>query len=139
MADKDYGHRDLVDKLGVKPGHAVRFAEEADPLDDALRGRVLTRAGRPPAADDEAADIVLATADDATDADALLERWKPRLVPNGGIWLLSPKRGRPGYVDQRALIAAGLAAGLVDNKSCSVSETTSGLRFVVRRADRPTR
>jgi ligand-binding sensor domain-containing protein len=56
---------------------------------------------------------------------------------DGGIWLLSPKRGLPGYVNQSELIAAGLEAGLVDNKSCSVSETTSGLRFVIRRADRP--
>nr|MBA2451381.1 DUF3052 family protein [Chloroflexota bacterium] len=68
---------------------------------------------------------------------ALLETWKPRLQPNGGIWLLTPKRGQPGYVDQRELIAAGLAAGLVDNKVCSVSDTTSAMRFVIRKADRP--
>ena len=137
MADKDYSHRDVVDKLGIKPGHAIATVAGAGPLDEGLRDRVLGRTGRPPAGDDEAADVVLATADDATDAVALLERWKLRLRPNGGIWLLTPKRGRPGYVDQRELIPAGLAAGLVDNKSCSISEETSAMRFVIRRADRP--
>jgi hypothetical protein len=39
-------------------------------------------------------------------------------------------------VDLRELIGAGPAAGLVDNKSCSVSDTTSGMRFVIRLADR---
>lgn len=137
MADKDYSHRDVVDKLGIKPGHAVAFVAAAGPLDGALRVRALDRAGRPPADDGEPADVVLTTSDDATDAVALLERWKPRLRPTGGIWLLTPKRGRPGYVDQRALIAAGLAAGLVDNKVCSVSDTTSAMRFVIRKTDRP--
>ena len=81
MADKDYGHRDIVDKLGIKPGYAVAFAAVAGPLDDALRQRVLARTGRPPTGDDEPADAVLATADGATDALALLERWKPHRRP----------------------------------------------------------
>ncbi len=137
MSHKDYGHRDVLDKLGIKPGYAVAIVALAGPLDDALGERVLARTGRAPAGDDEPTDLVLATADGATDAVALLETWKPRLQPNGGIWLLTPKRGQPGYVDQRELIAAGLAAGLVDNKVCSVSDTTSAMRFVIRKADRP--
>lgn len=137
MPDKDYSHRDVVDKLGVKPGYAVAFVAAAGPLDGALRERILRRVGRPPADDGEPVDLVLATSDVATDAVALLGCWTPRLRPTGGIWLLTPKRGRPGYVDQRALIAAGLAAGLVDNKVCSVSDTTSAMRFVIRKADRP--
>jgi hypothetical protein len=31
----------------------------------------------------------------------------------------------------------GLDAGLVDNKSASITETYQGLQFVYRRADRP--
>jgi hypothetical protein len=33
----------------------------------------------------------------------------------------------------------GLAAGLVDNKVCAVTEVWSGLRFVYRLKDRPRR
>jgi hypothetical protein len=32
---------------------------------------------------------------------------------------------------------AGLALGLVDNKVCAIDDVHSGLRFVVRLADRP--
>ena len=138
MPEKDYSHRDVVDKLGIKPGQVVAFAEEAGAFDEDLRRRVLARSGRDPADRGEVVDVVLAAADASTDAVATLNRWKRRLEPSGGIWLLTPKRGRPGYVDQRELIAAGRAAGLVDNKVCSVSDTTSAMRFVIRRADRPT-
>jgi ligand-binding sensor domain-containing protein len=137
VPERDYSHRDVVDKLGVKPGHAVAFVEAAGPVDWELRERVLARAGRDAAAEGEPANVVLASIDAGTDAVALLREWRGRIAVDGGIWLLSPKRGLPGYVNQSELIAAGLEAGLVDNKSCSVSETTSGLRFVIRRADRP--
>jgi hypothetical protein len=134
--ERDYSHRDVVDKLGVKPGHVVAFDESEAPVDPDLRERVLTRAGRPAAEEAEPADVVLIGADANTDARAVLGAWKPRLVPNGGIWLLTPKRTQPGYVDQRLLIEAGLEAGLVDNKVVSVSETTSAMRWVIRRRDR---
>jgi hypothetical protein len=137
MPDRDYSHRGVVDKLGIKPGHAVALVEAAGPLDSDLRERVIARAGRAPALDGDAIDVALVTADATTDAVAVLGRWRSRLEPSGGIWLLSPKRGQPGYVDQRDLIAAGLAAELVDNKSCSVSDTTSAMRFVIRKRDRP--
>jgi hypothetical protein len=40
-------------------------------------------------------------------------------------------------LDENTVRAVGLAGGLVDNKVCAIDETWSGLRFVVRRADRP--
>jgi hypothetical protein len=132
----DYSHRDVLDKLGVKRGDVVVFVEEAGQLDADLRERVLERVGREVARYDEAANIVLASVDCTTDIVPLLREWKARIVPGGGIWLLTPKRGLPGYIDQRDLIPAGLAAGLVDNKTCSVSGTCSAMRFVIRKADR---
>ncbi len=136
MAERDYGHRDVVDKLNILPGYAIVFAFEAGEIDPALRQRILGRAGRPPAAEDEAADVVLASVDDTTDVIEVLQRWRPQLKPAGSIWLLTTKRGQPGYVDQRELIAAGLQAGVVDNKVCSVSPTVSAMRFVIRKKDR---
>jgi hypothetical protein len=124
-----------VDKLGIKPGDVVFFANAAGYLDEPLRQRILARVGRP-VADDEPADVILADVDEATDAVDLLRRCKPRLNSTGGVWLLTRKRGQPDYVDQRALIAAGQQAGLVDNKVCSVSDAVSAMRFVIRRADR---
>ncbi len=136
MAERDYSHRDVVDKLGIKPGFTVAFDQASTAVDAGLRQRALDRAGRPAAAEDEPVDVVLVGADAATDVEAVLSHWRGRIDPAGGIWLLTPKRGQPGYVDQRDLILAGPAAGVVDNKTCSVSDTTSGIRFVNRKIDR---
>ena len=62
MSDRDYSHRDVVDKLGVKSGQVVAFVDEAGPLDEDLRQRVLARTGRPAAAEREVADLVLVAA-----------------------------------------------------------------------------
>ena len=54
--DRDYSHRGVVDKLGVKLGHVAAFDEEAWPIDGELRAQILERASfvirrkdRPPA------------------------------------------------------------------------------------------
>ncbi len=132
---KDYSHRDILDKLGIKAGHALSF--ENIPPDNPLIQRALDRTGRPPATDDEQVDIVLVLIDDAIEATEVMQHWRPRLQSAGGIWLLTYKRGKPGYIDQRELIALGPEVGLVDNKNCSVSDEISGLRFVIRKKDRP--
>ncbi len=142
MVDKDYSHRATVDKLGIKPGYGIVFSDDVWPLDETFRRRVLDRAGRlavepeTPENMDDAVDVVLVTVDDTTDAVAVLQRWRSRVRSAGAVWLLSPKRGQRGYVDQRVLIDAGPDARMVDNRSCSVSDTVSGLRFVIRRTDR---
>ncbi|MGI9144985.1 MAG: DUF3052 family protein [Chloroflexota bacterium] len=136
MADKDYSHRDVLDKLGIKAGFAVAFDETAAAIPAELKARVLARVGRDAARDEEPLDVVVVAADAATDVEAMLNSWRTRIEQAAGIWLLTPKRGQPGYVDQAELIPAGLAARLVDNKTCSVSDTLSGIRFVIRKIDR---
>jgi hypothetical protein len=136
VAEKDYSHREVVDKLGIKPGYALAFAASPRPIDAALRARAVDRVGRAEAGDDEPADVVLIGADASTDVESVLRHWRGRIDQAGGIWLLTPKRGQPGYIDQTELIAAGPAAGVVDNKICSVSDTVSGMRFVIRKSDR---
>ncbi len=86
----------------------------------------------------EKADLGLELVDSSHDLLTILHRWEKRLTPAGGIWLFTPKRGQNGYIDQRELIEMGKLTSLVDNKSCSVSENLSGLRFVIRKSQRPT-
>ena len=137
MAEKDYSHRDVVDKLSIKPGQLVVFVAQGKTFDTALRERILARTGLVQLEDNnEHIDIVLVQIDVTDNAVEVLQDWKQRLKPNGAIWLLTPKRNQPGYVDQRDLITAGLSAGLVDNKVCSISDTTSAMRFVFRKTDR---
>ena len=134
--ERDYSHRSAVDKLGIKPGFAVAFDASPRPIDAELRSRALERAGRGEAESDEPIDVVLIGADASTDVEGVLRTWRSRIDPAGGIWLLTPKRGQIGYVDQRELILAGPAARVVDNKTCSVDDATSAMRFVIRKTDR---
>ena len=64
----------------------------------------------------------------------------------GGIWVITAKKGTPtapcraangaGYLKQDSLIPLGKAAGLVDNKICSLSDCESAMRFVIPKDQR---
>lgn len=123
----------LLDRLGVKPGSRVAVVG----IDDAwfvnmLRertGDVLI--GKPR----RACDIVFLRTDDMRDLDRIREA-KAWIEPNGAIWAVRPK-GPGSPLRDTDLIAAGLRAGLVDNKIASYSETHGAMRFVFRLKDRP--
>jgi hypothetical protein len=132
---KDYSHRSTVDKLGIRDGDTVAVSVEGWKIDDQLLADIEARTERFNVRDEPAA-VVLISADSATDVVSLLRDWRTRIRPEGGIWVLTPKRGFPGYVNQTDLIPAGQEAGLVDNKICSVSDDTSAIRFVIRIKDR---
>ena len=137
MADKDYSHRDVTDKLGLKPGQAVRVVGRGDKaLLDRVRqkiGRPLSRAGL--------AEVVLYWPRTSAEITPTLAELRQGIPQHGGIWVITAKRGQfsasgMDYLNQSELIPMGLAAGLVDNKTCSVSDSESGMRFVIRIRDR---
>jgi len=63
------------------------------------------------------------------------------LVPDGRLWVAWPKKASnvPTDIDFAFAQAIGLDAGLVDNKSASITDVFQGLQFVVRVKDRPKR
>ena len=138
MAEKDYSHRDITDKLGLKPGHAVRVVGKGD---KALLARVREKVGRRLVSDGTPVDMILYWPKTAEEITPTLIELRAAIVPNGGIWVLTAKKGRQSasgmeYLNQTDVIPLGLASGLVDNKTCSVSETESGMRFVIRKRDK---
>ncbi len=138
MPEKDYSHRDVTDKLGLKPGFAVRVVGKGD---KALLAYVREKIGRKMVSDGIPADVILYWPKTAEEITPTLGELRAAIVPNGGIWVLTAKKGRKSasdmeYLNQTDLIPLGLAAGLVDNKTCSVSESESGMRFVIRMKDR---
>jgi len=125
--------RPLLDKLGVKPGSKVAIVN----LDDAgflkqLRERTADIVTGKPRSK---VDIVFVGAKESADLRRLYEL-KSWIEPNGAIWVVRPKGGRSELRDTD-LIDAGLAAGLVDNKIASFSDTHGAMRFVFRLRDRP--
>ena len=87
--------------------------------------------GKPPSP----SDLVFFGAETAADLKKLkgLKSW---IEPNGAIWVIRPKGGR-SILRDTDVIAAGLAAGLVDNKIASFSDTHGAMRLVFRLRDRP--
>jgi hypothetical protein len=63
-----------------------------------------------------------------------LEQLKAALKPNGALWIIRPK-GRP-EISERATMAAGKAAGLVDVKVVGFSPTHTAEKFVIPLAER---
>jgi hypothetical protein len=63
------------------------------------------------------------------------------LVTDGGLWVAWPKRtsGVATDLSFEVVQTIGLDTGLVDNKVCAINQIWSGLRFVHRVEDRPTR
>jgi hypothetical protein len=125
--------RSLLDKLGVKAGHRVAVIGLSDPgFMRLLHERTTDIAiGKPR----EKSDLIFMAATKPEDLQRLreLKNW---IEPNGAIWVVRLKGGR-GVLRDTDLIDAGLAAGLVDNKIASFSETQGAMRFVYRLRDRP--
>ena len=125
--------RPLLDKLGVKPGAKVAI-EHLD--DEAFVSQLRKRTsdivnGKP----SEPCDLVFFGAETPEDLKRI-EDLKGWIEPNGAIWVIRPKGGRSALRDID-VIAAGLAASLVDNKIASFSETHGAMRLVFRLRDRP--
>jgi hypothetical protein len=137
--DKDYSRTPLHRKLGIKEGHRVVALSAPHDL-GALLGdlppgvRVGTRLAT-------GTDVVLLFATKRRDLEGRLARGAEKLDPAGGLWVAYPTKSSGVATDLTfaEVQEAGLAAGLVDNKSCAIDATWSGVRFVYRVRDRARR
>lgn len=135
VSDKDYSATPLWRKLGIKPGARVAIVNEPDgfALQDLPEGvRVYDRAS-------EDLDVIVFF---TRSRSHLRRRFAPLiayLAPAGGFWVAYPKKSSSIETDLRFedVQEIGLAAGLVDNKSCAIDADWSGVRFVYRLRDRP--
>jgi hypothetical protein len=132
--ERDYSHRTTVEKLGVKPSERVEIAGDVGPglrrdVKEAL-GRGLVRSGKL-----DGAIVLVESVEEAAEALVL---YRARLRDTGYLWMITRKRGHEGYLDQMTLVPHARRVGLIDNKTCSIDEERSGIRFVVPRALRRT-
>ncbi|HEY1537528.1 MAG TPA: DUF3052 family protein [Polyangiaceae bacterium] len=83
-------------------------------------------------------DVMVCFAASRAELARMLPKAHKRLHPSGGLWICWPKKasGVATDVTENDVRSLGLAAGLVDTKVCAVDQTWSGLRLVVRLADR---
>jgi hypothetical protein len=133
--EKDYTHRTVVQKLGVRPAERVEIVGDVGPglrrdIKQAI-GRGLVRTGEL-----DGAIVLVETIDEAKEA---LVRYRTRLRDTGYLWMITRKRGYERYLDQMSLVPHARRLGLIDNKTCSIDEERSGIRFVVPRGLRKSR
>jgi len=124
-----------IAKLGVKAGHRVSIVALDDPelVAELTAVGATIVAGRAAAASDVV--FLRIATERELDRIAAVSR---ALAPAGALWVIRPK-GRDG-VAERAVMAAGKAAGLVDVKVASYSATHTAEKFVIPVAKRgPTR
>mgnify|MGYP003292944291 CR=1 FL=1 len=74
-----------------------------------------------------------------TELESRFAALQQTLAPADGLWIAWPKKAAKLETDLsfEAVQEIGLAAGLVDNKSCAIDEDWQAVRFVYRREDRP--
>jgi hypothetical protein len=86
-------------------------------------------------------DVIVFFASQASELTRRLTELARTLAQAGGLWVAWPKKASTIDSDLtfETVQRVGLAAGLVDNKSCSIDDDWQALRFVYRVKDRPAR
>jgi len=124
---------DLSQRLGLKAGMVVQELGWDEDVDDALRVQI-----------EDAIDADMVDGDYGNVVDCVLLWWRDNdgdlvdalvdaltdLVAGGGIWLLTPKVGRPGSVDPADVAEAAPVAGLSTTTTAPVSHDWSATRLV---------
>ncbi|USN98324.1 MAG: DUF3052 domain-containing protein [Phycisphaeraceae bacterium] len=135
-----YSGTPMPRKLGINPGARVVLLREpaggvegltpAD-LPDGVEIRHDLRGARP-------FDVIVVFCNSVATMRMLYPKAVTRLATSGGLWVAWPKKasGVPTDLSDSAVRSWCLESGLVDNKTCAIDETWSGLRFVRRLEDR---
>jgi hypothetical protein len=130
MPERDYSHRTTVQKLGVKEGDRIEIAGDVGPgLREGVKqaiGRGLVRAGE--------LDGAIVLVENFDEAKETLVLYRARLKDSGYLWLITRKRGHERYLNQMQIVPIAKRIGMIDNKTCSIDDERSGIRFVVPRA-----
>jgi len=103
QATTDYSHRTVVQKLGVKRDERVEVVGDVGAglrrdVKEAL-GRGLVRSGE--------LDGAIVMVQSLEEAEEVFDAYRPRLRDTGYLWLITPKRGQDGYVNQMLLVPGG--------------------------------
>lgn len=130
--ERDYSHRALIDKLGVKETSRVSvvgvndkefFRQLHDRAGDVFIGEPVLES-----------DFIFYSADSTTELKRL-RTLKKFIKSNGAIWVVSLK-GKLAKIRDVDVIKAAKTAGLVDNKVVGFSETRTSLKLVIPVAKR---
>jgi len=124
-----YSGTPLPKTLGIEAGHKVcllnaprSFQRKVYAADDV---RVAHDLRMPPV------DIVVLFVDCVADLERRVTDIAARLHPAGGLWVAWARRSAHD-ISEEVVRRIALAAGMIDNKACSIGEGYAGVRLVLR-------
>jgi hypothetical protein len=130
--ERDYSHRSLFEKIGVKAqARAALVGRHDEAFVAGLNAVLETPASKAMRAQ---YDMIFLRVDGQSDLARIAGAVK-HLYPAGALWVFHPK-GRGADPSDAGVRAAGLAAGLVDNKICAYTGSHTATRFVIPLARR---
>jgi len=136
---KDYSGTPLPKKLGIKAGSRVFLVNEPDGFERGLTplphgATLLPKLTKP-------LDVGVLFATEQAELIGWFDRMIAALDTSGRLWVAWPKKASKVATDIDFGFAQGIGldAGLVDNKSASITDVFQGLQFVYRVKDRAKR
>ena len=137
MSAAGYSGTPLPKKLGIKPGHRVLLLSAPEHFEDTTLGELAegVKVGRRLTGK---ADVIVSFHDRRAPLARRMPQLRALMEPAAGLWIAWPKRASKAPTDLTEDVVRELALAnvLVDNKVCAIDETWSGLRLVIRLADR---
>jgi hypothetical protein len=129
--------RGIAERMGIVPGMVVQELGWNSEVDSEFRAAVEEVLGDD-LVDEDTDEIVDAVIlwyreDDGDLVDALVDAVTP-LTDNGFIWLLTPKRGRDGYLEPSDIAEAAPTAGLSQTSMATVGADWAGTRLAPRKS-----
>jgi hypothetical protein len=128
----------LAKKLVIREDSEVLLVQAPEGfemlLGDLPQGASLHR----PPANSSSWDVVLFFTRESTELEKQFKQLSKTIKQNGAVWIAWPKKvsGVPTDLNGNRVREIGLEGGLVDTKVCTIDSVWSGLRFVIRLADR---
>lgn len=123
-------------RLGFKAGQVVQEIGYDDDCDDILRADIEEHIESELVDEDydDVVDVVLLwyRDDDGDLVDVLVDSLAT-LADGGYVWLLTPKKGRAGYIEPSDIGEAAPTAGLAQTSSVSAAASWAGTRLVAPR------
>ena len=128
--------RGIVERMGIEPGLVVQELGWDSEVDLEFRAALEQRLGDD-LVDEDTDEIVDAVVlwyreGDGDLVDALVDAITP-LADNGFVWLLTPKRGREGYVEPSDIAEAAPTAGLSQTSLSTIGSDWAGTRLESRK------
>jgi hypothetical protein len=136
-ATAGYSGTPLAKKLGIKEGSTLCVVNA--PKDYATLAAPMPQGVKLVSRVDPKTDMVHIFATERRRLDTALKGVTAKMHPAAAIWVSWPKKASkvPTDITEDTVRALALPLGLVDIKVCAVDEVWSGLKLVVRKANRP--